>query len=91
MNKTVRANIRGLVQGVGYRDWAQRQAIALGLKGFVRNRRDGSVELLVSGSGEMVDRMIDLCRQGPRLAMVSDIDLADDGWRGEDFQVLPTL
>ena len=63
MNKTVKATIRGLVQGVGYRDWARRQALAIGLKGYVRNRRDGSVELVLCGSEESVETMLNLCRR----------------------------
>jgi acylphosphatase len=83
--------IRGRVQGVGYRDWVDRQAIEIGLKGFVRNRRDGSVELVLSGSEEIVDRMLALCRQGPSLAHVSDVEVSSCDWNGEDFRVLPTL
>jgi acylphosphatase len=90
VNKVVRAIIRGRVQGVGYRDWAERQALSSGLKGYVRNLRDGSVELVLSGGNEEVDRVLSLCRQGPRLAIVSDIEVSSYGWAGEDFQVLPT-
>jgi acylphosphatase len=82
--------IRGEVQGVGYRDWAQRNAVALALKGYVRNRRDGSVELVLSGPDEQVARMLELCRKGPRLAIVSDIETALSDWIGDGFQVLPT-
>ena len=91
MDKTVKATIHGRVQGVGYRDWAERQAIALGLQGYVRNRRDGSVELVLCGSNEHIDAMLNLCRQGPRLAVVSDMEVAPDAWTGEGFRVLPTL
>jgi acylphosphatase len=91
MNKTVKATIRGLVQGVGYRDWARRQALAIGLKGYVRNRRDGSVELVLCGSEESVETMLNLCRRGPRLAEVRDIELASAAWAGEDFDVLRTI
>jgi acylphosphatase len=91
MNKTVKATIHGLVQGVGYRDWARRQALAIGLKGYVRNRRDGSVELVLCGSEESVETMLNLCRRGPRLAEVRDIELASEAWAGEDFDVLRTI
>jgi acylphosphatase len=91
MNKTVKATIRGLVQGVGYRDWARRQALAIGLKGYVRNRRDGSVELVVCGSEESVETMLNLCRKGPRLAGVTDIEVAPDSWAGEGFDMLRTI
>lgn len=91
MNKTVKATIRGRVQGVGYRDWAERQAIEIGLRGYVRNRRDGSVELVLSGSDRQVESMLHLCKQGPRSAIVKDIEIVSDGWTGPDFQVLPTF
>jgi acylphosphatase len=89
--KTISATIRGRVQGVGYRDWVERQAIGIGLRGYVRNRRDGSVELVLSGSDQQVESMLALCKQGPRLAAVSDIEVASDDWAGEGFQVLPTF
>jgi len=91
LSKTIRAVIQGRVQGVGYRDWAERQATTMGLKGYVRNRRDGSVELVISGTDEQVQDMLDLCRQGPRLAVVSDVSVAPGDWQGEGFHVLPTV
>ncbi|HEY7766005.1 MAG TPA: acylphosphatase [Aestuariivirgaceae bacterium] len=91
VNNTVTATIRGRVQGVGYRDWAERQAKALGLSGYVRNKRDGSVELVLSGAKERVERMLSLCREGPRLAQVADMDVAVSTWSGSGFEVLPTL
>jgi acylphosphatase len=80
--RSVRLRVTGRVQGVGYRLWAERTAQELGLRGWVRNRADGSVELLVTGSGEGVTAMIDACRRGPRLADVEQVDAAeaaDDG------------
>lgn len=91
VDKSVKAIIQGRVQRVGYRDWADRQARALGLCGYVRNRRDGSVELVVAGSIENVERMLNLCRQGPRLAEVQDIEIANSSWTGTDFEILPTV
>jgi len=90
-DKTVKAIIRGRVQGVGYRDWAERQAHALDLTGYVRNRRDGAVELVLAGSGERIDRMLNSCREGPRLAQVQDIKIAHSSWTGSGFEVLPTV
>ena len=91
IDKAVKAVIRGRVQGVGYRDWAERQARALGLSGYVRNRRDGSVELVAAGSVDCIERMLNLCRQGPRLAQVQDIEIADSSWTGNGFEILPTM
>ena len=69
----IQLRITGRVQGVAYRAWAQRQAEALGLSGWVRNRRDGSVEALFCGPRERVQAMIESCRTGPRLAQVEDV------------------
>jgi acylphosphatase len=65
--------IRGKVQGVWYRSWTVEQAVRRGLRGWVRNRQDGSVEALFSGEGAAIDEMIAVCRRGPRLARVDSI------------------
>ncbi len=90
MPRTVKAIIRGRVQGVGYRFWAERTARAAGLSGTVRNCRDGSVELVITGSEDQVAAMIDQCRSGPAGSMVTDIDVSQTSWSGEGFSVLPT-
>lgn len=71
--------IAGRVQGVGFRDWMARQAEALGLDGWVRNRPDGTVEALIAGDTDAVEELARLCRRGPRLAEVTSIieDLTD--------------
>ncbi len=69
----VRVVIRGRVQGVGFRAWTVREARRLGLKGWVRNRRDGSVEALFAGPPEQVAAMLALCREGPPLARVDSL------------------
>jgi acylphosphatase len=65
--------IRGKVQGVWYRSWTVEQAVQRGLRGWVRNRHDGSVEALFAGEPSLIDEMIALCRKGPRLARVDSI------------------
>ena len=67
--------VRGYVQGVGYRFEAIRQARALGLKGWVRNEPDGSVELLAEGEEEALGELSSWCRQGPWGARVSDMEV----------------
>ena len=66
--RTVRVLITGRVQGVAYRVWVERTATSLGLRGWVRNRRDGSVEALFSGARANVDGMLQRCREGPPAA-----------------------
>ena len=65
--------ITGRVQGVWYRGWTVETATALGLDGWVRNRRDGSVEALVAGDAEAVDRFIQACHDGPPAARVDGV------------------
>ena len=71
--RTVSAVIQGRVQGVSYRVWTQGEARRLGLAGFVRNRDDGSVEALFSGSPDAVAEMLTLSRSGPPGARVTDV------------------
>ena len=90
--KTVRLIIRGRVQGVSYRWWTVGEATQRGLNGWVRNRRDGSVEALMSGPVAAVDQMIEACRQGPPAARVADIEIAvlEDGAE-PGFRQVPTV
>jgi acylphosphatase len=87
-----RLGITGRVQGVGYRDWAMATAQRLGLRGWVRNRVDGSVEALVVGDDDAVGRMIEACRRGPTLAKVDAVDVepVDLDVLPSDFRRLPT-
>lgn len=84
--------ISGRVQGVGYRRWVEREALRLGLAGWVRNRRDGRVEALVGGDAVTVATFVAACRTGPTGAAVSDV--AEQPAEGEampdGFSVLPT-
>jgi acylphosphatase len=88
--KTVKVIIRGRVQGVGFRDWIERQARQAGLSGYVRNRREGTVELVIAGSEAQVAAMLEQCRKGPRLAAVRELEVLPEEWAGEDFSILPT-
>jgi acylphosphatase len=66
--------IRGRVQGVGYRAWTEVAALEHGIEGWVRNRRDGSVEAMFSGEADDVTAMIAHCRRGPPGSRVEAID-----------------
>jgi acylphosphatase len=70
---TKRLFIAGRVQGVGYRAWMVHQAECLGVSGWVRNCRDGTLEALVDGDTASVEELLRLCRRGPRLAEVTEI------------------
>jgi acylphosphatase len=88
----VRLRITGRVQGVGYRIWAERTAQSLGVRGWVRNRSDGSVELQASGDDDAVATLIEACRQGPRAAAVTNVGVEET--EDEDsagFSARPTV
>ena len=69
--------VRGRVQGVGFRMWTVDLAERLGLEGWVRNRRDGSVEAVFAGPEEAVTAAIEACRTGPRGARVDAVDVEE--------------
>jgi acylphosphatase len=65
--------VRGRVQGVGFRAWTQKRARELGLRGTVRNRPDGDVEVEAAGPEPALERLLQLLRQGPLWAAVSEV------------------
>lgn len=69
----IRVRVSGRVQGVGFRYFAQRHGVSLGLSGLVRNTTSGEVEVLAEGPADLLHRLIDLLREGPRMAYVSHI------------------
>jgi acylphosphatase len=89
--RSVHVRITGRVQGVGYRLWAEYVAAELGLTGWVRNRRDGSVEALFAGPADAVTEMLARCRDGPRSAVVAAVTVVEEGSPAPGgFEVLPT-
>ena len=89
--KTVTVRIEGRVQGVYYRAWTEQTARRLGLDGWVRNRRDGSVEAVFSGPEMQVDEMVRRCAEGPADARVTDVIITSEGGAPPSgFKVLPT-
>lgn len=84
--------IHGRVQGVGYRAWTGSTARKAGLKGWVRNRMDGTVEAVFIGDAASIEQMIEACHKGPLSARVDKIERAE--WTDmspEDFRQLPTV
>ena len=89
---SIRLHIQGRVQGVWYRGWAVAEAEELGLSGWVRNRRDGSVEALISGREWAVRTMVERCRVGPSAARVDHlVEVPVSEAVGPGFRQLPTL
>ena len=87
-----RIRIAGLVQGVGYRAWTAETANGLGLDGWVRNRIDGTVELVAVGPADAVAALIQACRTGPRMARVDDVSIEETpGIVARGFTQKPTV
>ena len=85
---TRRVLIEGYVQGIGYRAFACRVALRLGISGWVRNRRDGTVEALISGTPDRVERMLAELRRGPyggQVRSVRLIELGEAEWTAGAF------
>ena len=89
--RSVRVRIEGRVQGVGYRHWTEKAAGSLGLDGWVRNCRDGSVEAVFAGPEDAVAEMLERCHDGPRSAQVAAVTILEEGASARaGFRVLPT-
>jgi acylphosphatase len=87
---TLRLSIRGRVQGVGYRYAMVVEARRLGLSGWVRNRRDGSVEALIQGSAEAVATLREWAAHGPPAAQVDTVEATPADGAFEGFETRPS-
>lgn len=70
-----RLRIKGQVQGVGFRDWAIEEAQARNLSGWIRNRSDGTLEMLIAGPHKTIEDMLGALTKGPPAARVTTIDI----------------
>jgi len=82
--------ITGRVQGVGFRFYTERKARELGVTGWVRNRRDGSVEAVIQGPSGAVETMIAWARRGPPSAVVAEVSVTDATGDYASFEARPT-
>lgn len=89
MNARANIFVSGLVQGVFFRDHTQRWATSLNLTGWVRNLRDGRVEVLAEGDKEKIEELISRLKGGPPLSQVDRVDARWEEYRGEfeDFRI----
>jgi acylphosphatase len=82
-NVRVRLIVEGRVQGVWFRDSTRTQATEVGVCGWVKNRRDGSVEVLIEGPEDRVEQLVEWCHQGPPYANVNRVTRTMEEWQGE--------
>lgn len=89
MKKSVRIYISGTVQGVFFRMFIKENAERYNLKGFVRNLEDGKIEVFLEGENDEVDKMIELCKKGPKHSQIKDVQVKPE--RFQDFKVFKIL
>ena len=82
-NIRVRLVIEGRVQGVWFRDSTRREAVSLGLCGWVKNRPDGAVEVLAEGPENQARKLVSWCHHGPPVATVARVHETQEEWKGE--------
>jgi acylphosphatase len=82
--------ISGRVQGVGFRYSMAEEAERLGATGWVRNRRDGTVEAVIDGQAVAVEALLAWARRGPLAARVSDVTISEAGGTFARFEMRPT-
>jgi acylphosphatase len=71
--KTIDITVSGRVQAVGFRAFTRRNAVMLGVRGYVENLDDGRVHAILEGDDHQVEKLIELVRQGPRMSQVRDV------------------
>lgn len=91
-SKAIKVRIAGQVQGVFFRVWVKEKADNLGVMGWIRNRLDGDVEGLFVGPEEAVDALVEVCREGPKPALIDEIKIEPaQGVTPARFEIKPTV
>ncbi len=89
MKKSVRAYISGNIQGIYFRSFIKENAEKYNVKGFVRNLEDGRVEVFLEGNSEDVNKMIEICKIGPKHAQIRNIEIKEEKFQDiKNFKVL---
>ena len=89
MKKSIRLYISGTVQGVFFRGFIKQNAEKLNVKGFIRNLEDGRIETFLEGNPDEVRKMIEICKKGPRHAMIKKVEEKPE--RFQDFKTFKVL
>ena len=89
MKKSVRLYIDGTVQGVFFRNFIKENADKNNVRGFTRNLDDGRVEIFIEGNIDNVERMISICKNGPKHAIIKNVEIKEEKFQDfKDFKVL---
>ena len=89
MKKSIRAYITGNIQGIYFRSFIKENAEKYNVKGFVRNLEDGRVEVFLEGNSEDVNKMIEICKTGPKHTQIKSVDEKEEKF--QDFKVFKVL
>ena len=89
MKKAVRLYIKGTVQGIFFRQFIKDNAERNNVKGFVRNLEDGRVEVFIEGNQEDVEKMIELCKKGPKHSQIEEVEIKEEKFQDfKEFKIL---
>ena len=89
MKKSLRVYITGTVQGVFFRGFVKENAEKYNVKGFVRNLEDGRVEVFLEGNSDDVNKMIEICKTGPKHSQIRNVELKEEKF--QDFKTFKVL
>jgi len=89
MKKSVRLYINGLVQGIFFRIFVKENAERYNVKGFVRNLEDGRIEVFLEGDSENVNKLIEICKKGPKHSQIKDVQVKPE--RFQEFRTFKIL
>ena len=89
MKKSVRLYITGTVQGIFFRAFVKENAERNNIKGFVRNLEDGRVEIFLEGDSDSVNKMIEICKKGPKHSQIKNIEINLEKF--QDFKTFKVL
>jgi len=90
MKKAVKIIINGTIQGVFFRQFIKDSADKLNLRGFARNLENGDVEVIAEGNQDEVEKMIEICKQGPKFANIKNVSVSQINYSGDykDFKII---
>ena len=89
MKKSVRVYIEGTVQGIFFRGFVKENAERHNVKGFVRNLEDGRIEVFLEGNNDDVDKMVELCKKGPKHSDIKNVEVKPEKF--QDFKTFKIL
>lgn len=89
MKRAVKLHLKGTVQSLFFRQFIKNSAEANDIKGFLRKLEDGSMEIFVEGNGENVKSMINICKTGPKHAVIREVIEKEERFQGfKDFKIM---